>query len=121
MRYIVLLYLENSRWIKIGKLGRFYFKEGYYLYVGSGGKNPEKRVERHKKKKKKKRWHIDCLTEFTEFVKVWWFKEGEEEIARKLAERFEIPVKGFGSSDKKSPSHLFYAGVKINSESFKPL
>ncbi|MCK4756180.1 hypothetical protein KAS56_04535, partial [candidate division WOR-3 bacterium] len=32
----------------------------------------------------------------------------EEKMATLLAEKMEIPVLGFGSSDKKSKSHLFF-------------
>ena len=48
--------------IRVGSLGVIEFKKGYYIYVGSGQTNLEKRIQRHKKKIKKVKWHIDYLT-----------------------------------------------------------
>ena len=47
--------------LKVGKLGRFIFPAGYYVYTGSAKKNIDKRIERHLAKKKKLHWHVDYL------------------------------------------------------------
>ena len=47
--------------LKIGKLGRYLFPVGCYVYTGSAKKNINKRIERHLSKKKKLHWHIDYL------------------------------------------------------------
>ena len=47
--------------LKVGKLGRFIFPTGTYVYTGSAKKNIDKRIERHLSKKKKLHWHIDYL------------------------------------------------------------
>ena len=46
--------------LKIGKLGRYLFPVGSYVYTGSAKKNINKRIERHLSKKKL-HWHIDYL------------------------------------------------------------
>ena len=45
----------------IGKLGRFIFPVGSYVYTGSAKTNLDKRIERHLSKKKNLHWHIDYL------------------------------------------------------------
>jgi sugar fermentation stimulation protein A len=49
--YILILKLNKNLSIKIGKIGKFFLKKGYYLYVGSGKRNLEKRIQRRRIKK----------------------------------------------------------------------
>lgn len=106
--YLLHIYLKKSRRIKIGKLGTFTFKEGNYFYVGSAKRNLMQRIERHLKKQKKKFWHIDYFLQYARIKKVRICNLSEETMATMLSREIEIPVLGFGSSDKKSKSHLFY-------------
>jgi len=106
--YLLQIYLKKQKHIKIGKLGTFRFKKGNYAYVGSAKTNMTKRIARHLRKKKKKFWHIDYLLQYAEVKKVWTSDLTEEKMAALLSEKMEIPVIGFGSSDVKSKSHLFY-------------
>ncbi len=89
----------------------FLFQRGNYIYVGSAKKNIKKRIERHLRKKKKKFWHIDYLLQYAEVRNVWVGDLPEEKIAATLTQEMEIPVLGFGASDKKSKSHLFYSKI----------
>ncbi|OYD14393.1 hypothetical protein CH333_08105 [candidate division WOR-3 bacterium JGI_Cruoil_03_44_89] len=110
--YILSVYLGERRRIEIGKLGEFLFKRGNYLYVGSGKKNIEKRIERHLKREKKIFWHIDYLLRYANVRGVWVSEREESEVARTLESLLEIPVPGFGSSDKRHDrSHLFYGNL----------
>lgn len=61
--YVLVLDLDSARWITIGKLGRFNFPAGLYLYSGSssGPGGIVSRVNRHLKKDKIRRWHVDDL------------------------------------------------------------
>ena len=66
--YILVIYLNNDRALKIGALGTISFKKGYYLYIGSamgttGSSTLPNRVLRHVKPSKNKEihWHIDYL------------------------------------------------------------
>ncbi len=66
--YILVIRIIDDINIQIGKLGELFFKEGFYLYVGSamgksGSSTLESRVKRHLRSpdKKKTHWHIDYL------------------------------------------------------------
>jgi Uri superfamily endonuclease len=100
--------------ITVGKLGSFSFQKGIYVYVGSAKRNLQSRIERHKKTEKKLRWHFDYLRPFVEIVEINTYsgEEGECELFHRLMKEANgsIPVRGFGSSDCKCSSHLFYIG-----------
>ncbi len=109
--YILLIHLEEDSEIKVGKLGKYIFKRGYYVYVGSAMNNIEKRINRHLSKHKKLRWHIDYLLEHGKIVDVYMIpseKKVECEIANKIKNFGRIVVKKFGSTDCRCESHLFY-------------
>ena len=98
----------------MGSLGNIEFKSGYYAYVGSALGGLKQRLKRHLKKDKKKRWHIDYLLELAniEGVFVWQSKKAiEDKIACKLKKKFDY-IDGFGSSDSRCESHLFYSKDK---------
>lgn len=103
---------EDIERIAIGKLGQFDFQKGYYVYVGSAKRNIRARIERHLKINKKKRWHIDYLRPHLHIQAVQSYpeREGECQLFERLRSEHNasMPVKGFGSSDCKCYSHLFY-------------
>ncbi|OIJ14317.1 nuclease [Anaerobacillus alkalilacustris] len=104
---------EDHSEIMIGKLGRFSFQKGIYVYVGSAKRNIQSRIERHLKKEKKQRWHFDYLRPFVQVVEVETFsgEEGECQLFHRLMieNKGSIPVRGFGSSDCKCRAHLFFS------------
>ena len=109
--YILLIKLRADREITIGRLGLFHFKRGIYAYVGSALGGFKSRIRRHLKKNKKLQWHIDYLLEFADISDVLTIetnKRLECAVARALGEHFEA-VLGFGSSDCKCKSHLFFS------------
>ena len=107
--YILFIYLDKKQDIAIGRLGDFHFSKGSYTYVGSGKKNLNKRIERHLRKRKKIFWHIDYLLQYADVKEVFVSKKEESEVARILETELEIPVYGFGSTDKiRDKSHLFF-------------
>ena len=113
--YILLIKLKESKIIKIGKLGKLFFKKGFYVYIGSAMNNLEKRLNRHLSKNKKYHWHIDYLLENAEIFESY-LKENTIKEECKLANRFKEKLEkipGFGCSDCKCTSHLFY-GKKID-------
>ncbi len=68
-----------------------------------------KRLERHLRTEKKLFWHIDYFLEKAHIRKIY-IAEGEKEC--KVAQKMNLPgVKGFGCSDCKCPSHLFYGEI----------
>ena len=109
--YIAVFRLPRARVIRVGRLGRFRFEAGVYLYVGSAQGNLEKRLDRHARKRKPLRWHIDYLSAKAEMlgaVIVPGPKRRECVIAADLARTFERAAPGFGASDCRCPGHLFY-------------
>jgi Uri superfamily endonuclease len=110
--YILLIKLDRSCIIKIGKLGQIRFNKGFYAYVGSALNNLEKRVNRHLRSDKKNRWHIDYLLKHGKIQTIHYkesIKKEECSIATRLSDNFNY-VNKFGSSDCNCNSHLFYSG-----------
>ena len=94
--------------LKVGKLGRFIFSIGSYVYTGSAKKNLDKRIERHLSKKKKLHWHIDYLL-LNKNVKVIDVNRSNKfECDLNKETEGEIIIHGFGSSDCEAgcKSHL---------------
>ena len=123
--YALVIALESEATIAIGKLGRFAFPSGYYMYMGSARGGLPQRVRRHLRgigNTKRLRWHIDYLLQFARVVEVWYALEGEWERWGEREESQEclwchvsggmpngrILVSGFGSSDCRCPAHLIY-------------
>ena len=109
--YLLFLKLNEDITVEVGKLGFLEFKSGWYVYVGSGMNSLLKRVARHFRRDKRKRWHIDYLSVHADEMLVFLIPNERVEckIAKELAERFK-PIKGFGCSDCRCVSHLFYLG-----------
>ncbi|MBU5689274.1 MAG: GIY-YIG nuclease family protein [Candidatus Aenigmarchaeota archaeon] len=125
--YIILIHLKNDQIIKIGSLGKIYFKKGYYCYIGSAfGRsiNIENRVSRHLRKNKKIRWHIDYFlkNKKTKIIDILIFENRKIEcfLAKILSKKFK-PIKKFGSSDCKCISHFYYCYKKQIKNIFKKL
>jgi len=112
--YLLIIKLENDARIPIGKLGELEFNRGFYVYVGSALNGLEQRIQRHLRENKKTHWHIDYFLKHATVSDVF-YKENEikEEciIAKKLGEKLSS-ISGFGCSDCKCKSHLFYWSCK---------
>ncbi|MEM1585880.1 MAG: GIY-YIG nuclease family protein [Candidatus Bathyarchaeia archaeon] len=109
--YLLIISISGMRRIEVGSLGTLTFEGGLYAYVGSAQNNLEKRIERHFNKYKQAFWHIDYLlnNENAEIINVL-FKDAPKSEECQLALALNSlckPVRGFGSSDCKCPSHLF--------------
>ncbi|MFC1871119.1 DUF123 domain-containing protein [Chloroflexota bacterium] len=112
--YILLITLPETQTLRIGSRRVIHFQRGYYAYVGSamGGFNP--RLSRHLKENKNNHWHIDYLLQKASISGIIICTTGDRlecTIARALSARFSA-VPGFGSSDCRCPSHLFFATGK---------
>ena len=117
--YILLLKLERDGCYAIGKLGNIDFPAGSYCYVGSALNGLEARIERHLRKEKKLHWHIDYLLQHARITDIVYAQinksahakltqRAECGIAKSLARSLSC-IKGFGCSDCRCPSHLFYS------------
>jgi Uri superfamily endonuclease len=109
--YLLNIFLLGSRTIRIGQLGRFFFRKGHYVYVGSAKKNFHQRINRHLREKKKMYWHVDYLLQYARVTHVWSCDVAEERAADILSATMKSPVLHFGASDKRSESHLFYGAL----------
>ncbi len=110
--YLLLLWNQARRRVVVGSLGRIEFAPGFYLYVGSGGANAVRRVQRHLRPDKRVRWHIDYLTAGSgrmRPVDVYLYPGlAECRLARAVAAG-RTGIAGFGSSDCRCRTHLFYS------------
>jgi len=114
--YILIFQLPSEKHIQVGKLGRLFFKSGYYAYIGSALSGIQ-RVNRHINNMKKGKvenphWHIDYIIHQAKIIK-WIFApcssgKKEEELASAIAKDLSY-INGFGSSDTSAPSHLFFS------------
>ena len=109
--YLLILQLKRAHTIKAGSLSRITLKKGWYVYVGSAMKNLSKRIERHMRLRKQMHWHIDWLRQVADCVTALPIRSSEREecnIAKDLRKILRLEIEGFGASDCKCSSHLFY-------------
>jgi Uri superfamily endonuclease len=110
--YVLLIRLPQEQEVTVGRLGRLLFRPGHYAYVGSALGGLRGRLERHLRREKRTRWHIDYLlpqAPIEAIVACASEERAECRMARALAGRFEA-VPGFGASDCRCRSHLFFGG-----------
>ncbi|MBN1178034.1 MAG: GIY-YIG nuclease family protein [Anaerolineae bacterium] len=113
--YALLLSLSHPLPLTVGKLGRFDFPAGVYVYVGSarGPGGLSARLARHLRHPKPLHWHIDYLRAACQPLAVWTV---EDEQPRECAWATAVarlpgasqPAPGFGASDCRCPTHLFH-------------
>ena len=112
--YLLLTKLPEEEKITVGRMGSQYFPRGYYLYAGSAMNGLKRRIDRHLKKQKRLHWHIDYLLEKASIEEIICI-ETENKIECELAQRLGnilAWVPGFGASDCKCKSHLYFAKNK---------
>ena len=126
--YILVLFLNKKQCVTIGKLGQFDFPPGYYAYIGSafGPGGLASRIGHHIAISSNPHWHIDYLRFHVELVQVWYCSQmykREHDWADTMAEWHlsQKPVKGFGCSDCRCESHLFYFKLMPNISDFQLL
>lgn len=115
--YLLVLQLPQPvAGLQIGRLGRYDFAPGYYIYVGSafGAGGLEARLAYHSRRHKgRPHWHLDYLRAHARLREAWAVSgpaHFECVWCRRLAEApgLSRPVAGFGSRDTGCPAHLFY-------------
>lgn len=108
--YLLILHVKDGRWMNVGRLGPIFFREGFYIYVGSAMASLTARIERHKRLRKRQHWHIDILREAAEFRGALVIRSSvrlECDIAKAVSQIAGWSVTGFGSSDCTCEAHLF--------------
>jgi len=115
--YLTILFIPRRLSLKVGSLGELNLEKGYYLYIGSGGRNIYKRISRHFRLAKKRKWHIDYITNIYPAIDAF-IVSGVDEYA--LSQYFYKKglkfIPKFGATDKKSVSHLYYLNNKSQVE-----
>lgn len=111
--YVLVLRSEKAKSIRVGRLGTMNTEQGYYAYIGSafGAGGLKSRLGRHLKTAKKCRWHIDYIRRHMSAAAVWFTTDAvtEHEIAGQMIKMGgAVHMPGFGSSDCRCCSHLFY-------------
>ena len=131
--YVLIIKLAHSKDILVGKLGYIHFPQAFYAYVGSAMNGFEARLPHHLRRNKKTHWHIDYFLEqavireiilcpnellassHSEYNEESYNAQGrlrmECFLAQALAKEFQY-IPGFGSSDCKCRSHLYFANRK---------
>lgn len=116
--YLLLLHLESPLDnLEVGRLGRFCFAAGYYLYIGSAfgaGGIPARLAYHRQAIKARSHWHIDYLRPYTQIIETWSAAcsvSRECAWVRALADlpHLSVPVPRFGARDNGCASHLLYA------------
>lgn len=110
--YCLIINLDKTCNIEIGKLGEVNFNKGCYAYVGSAMNSLQARIERHINDEKKLHWHIDYFlknknSKITDVI----YNVSDEKIECNLSGELSTKSKGitgFGCSDCKCESHLYY-------------
>jgi Uri superfamily endonuclease len=124
--YCLILFVSRPANLIVGKLGRFRFAGGYYAYVGSafGPGGLAARLRHHLKKAKRPHWHIDYLRNKSRIVEIWHDGQKVEHLWAESLVRLpgaQKPVKGFGCSDCRCFTHLFYFAGKPSLIEFERL
>ncbi len=112
--YLLLMRLKRQRRIRVGKLGTLALQAGYYVYVGSAMGGLTARVARHLRASKKKHWHVDYLRPHVsevEALPIRSSKRIECSLAKAMAQIMNPGPKGFGCSDCRCSTHIFYSAA----------
>jgi Uri superfamily endonuclease len=112
--YALALRLQRTRTLTVGRLGRFEFRAGTWLYVGSarGPGGLRARVGRHWLGPARSRWHIDYLRRAAAPLGAAVRQADASLECRWAARLADAPhwtsgPEGFGASDCRCPTHLF--------------
>lgn len=110
--YQLVIELTAPVRLQIGRLGRFDFPAGRYVYTGSARRTLAARVARHLSQHKRLRWHIDYLLVSGRARVTAVRSSRRAECALNRATPGAVPVPRFGASDCRAGcgSHLKYLG-----------
>lgn len=112
--YVLSLQSDQRRSLRVGRR-EVVIESGYYLYVGSafGPGGVRARISRHNRCSKPKHWHVDYLREVSILLRAWISYQSnrlEHVWANRLLNEPGLEaVTGFGCSDCRCDSHLFFA------------
>ena len=113
--YLLGIRLDKDVALTVGRLGRFAFPAGYYVYAGSahGPGGLSARLARHRRQEKRFHWHLDYFLVCARLVETWAVvseRRLECTWARAVAGMTgaQVVVPRFGASDCRCPAHLVW-------------
>jgi Uri superfamily endonuclease len=113
--YALVLSATRGGLVQIGRLGKLRLQHGFYVYVGSalGPGGVRARLAHHTKLSSRPHWHIDYFRKHAALEEVWYCYDRtpwEHEWARHIgmARAASVPLAGFGASDCRCESHLYF-------------
>jgi Uri superfamily endonuclease len=124
--YVLIFSTCLKAQIEVGKLGTLQLKPGFYIYVGSafGPGGLEARIAHHCRKTDRPHWHIDYLGPFLKLIEIWYTYDPvhrEHQWAKLISDirGTSVPLVGFGSSDCRCKSHLFFRNARPSIRTFR--
>jgi Uri superfamily endonuclease len=105
--YLLLIHLKYPLEVKT-RSKKFQLSSGWYVYVGSAMNTLLGRLHHHEGRKRKPFWHIDFLLQEADLRYAFllpWNQPLESLISSRISGR---PIPGFGASDVREDSHLFW-------------
>ena len=109
--YVLLVCVPSALAVRVGSLGVLELPEGHYAYVGSAMGGIRRRCRRYLLPPGRMRWHVDFLLSRACLQEVHWLlthRRLECAVAESLSRLLEPVARGFGTSDCRCPTHLFY-------------
>ena len=124
--YALIFSAARKGQIAIGKIGTLQLQPGFYVYAGSafGPGGLKARIRHHCSKAARPHWHIDFLASTLALKEIWYTCDPvhrEHLWADTIANTrgASAPFAGFGSSDCRCQSHLFFFRSKPGSKNFR--
>ena len=113
--YALVMVCSSDPKVEVGKLGWLRLQSGFYVYVGSafGPGGLKARIAHHVNISERPHWHIDYLRPALDLTEIWFTHDSrhrEHQWAGVLARigGATVPMPGFGASDCRCKSHLFF-------------
>jgi Uri superfamily endonuclease len=124
--YTLILSSCTEKPVDIGKLGTLLLKPGFYAYIGSafGPGGLKARINHHLNHSGRPHWHLDYLRPFLELCEIWYTcdsirREHQWAEIHARTRGAHLPLPGFGSSDCRCLSHLFFYKSKPSGNQFR--
>jgi Uri superfamily endonuclease len=124
--YALVFSASAEKSIPIGRLGLLDLRPGFYVYVGSafGPGGVQARIRHHLQKAHRPHWHIDFLQGYLSAIEVW-FSHDHIRHEHRWADMLQKTrgastiLPGFGSSDCRCRTHLFFFRAKPSGGYFR--
>ena len=124
--YTLILTSSIEKPVNIGKLGTLILKSGFYVYIGSafGPGGLKARINHHINHSCRPHWHIDYLSPTLRLREIWYTcdqtrREHQWAEVHAQTRGVLLPLPGFGSSDCRCLSHLFFYKSKPSGSYFR--